>query len=462
MPILLLGMNHLSAPVDVRERVAFPPEDLPGAVDRLLRTEAVDEGLILSTCNRTEILIHARAGEAAPRLRSFLIGERRIQEEELVRHCYLHADRDAVRHVFRVAASLDSMVLGEAQILGQVKEAYLTAQQAGSLKRVLGSLMQRSFSVAKRIRTETGIARFPVSIAHAAADLARKIFGDLSDNALLIVGAGKMARLAVQHLTRDGVRSVVVVNRSYQRASELAQEFGGRAAPMDRLFEEMEQADVVVASTAAPHPVVRYEDAQRLGHVRRGRPLFFIDIAVPRDVEPRVNEIDNVYVYDIDDLQAVVRRNREERRAEAQLAESIVDTEAEAYVAWLRTLDMAPMIVDLRRRMHEMGAQELRRFQGRLSGLAPEQRQTIEELTVALVNKFLHRPIRALKQAATRNGSAGSLDLLLEALGLEDRAGAATAGTPPAPGAEAGPDGGAEAPRPQGDDPQAPPDGTAE
>ncbi|HXH27687.1 MAG TPA: glutamyl-tRNA reductase, partial [Candidatus Polarisedimenticolia bacterium] len=416
MPILLLGLNHVSAPLEVRERVAFPPEDLPGAVDRLVRTDAVEEALILSTCNRTEILVHARAGEAAPRLRSFLIGERRIAEEELERHCYLHADREAVRHVFRVASSLDSMVLGEAQILGQVKEAYLAAQQAGGLKRVLDSLMQRTFSVAKKVRSETGIARFPVSIAHAAADMARQIFGDLSDNALLIVGAGKMARLAVQHLTRDGVGSVVVVNRSFQRASELAREFQGRAAPLDRLFEEMERADVVVASTAAPHQIVRYEDAQRLGHLRRGRPLFFIDIAVPRDIDPRVNEIDNVYLYDIDDLQTVVRRNREERRAEAVQAESIIETETEAYVAWLRTLDMAPMIVDLRRRMHEMGARELQRFHGRLAGLAPEQRRTVEELTTALVNKFLHRPIQALKHAATCNGARGSLDLLLEAL----------------------------------------------
>jgi len=417
MPILLYGMNHLSAPLKVRERVAFPPEALGGAVERLLGCEPIREGLILSTCNRTEILVHVEHLDAGEALRQFLQNERDIQDEDLERHCYLHADGEAVRHIFRVASSLDSMVLGEAQILGQVKEAYARAQQAGGLRTVLDTLMQRSFSVAKRVRTETGVARYPVSIAHAAVGLARDIFGDLKNSAILIVGAGKMARLAARHLIGSGVKSVVVVNRSYQRAVDMARELGGRAAPFDRLFEEMQRADVVLTSTASPEPVVSRDDGERLGRQRRGRPLFFIDIAVPRDVDPRVNEVDNVYLYDIDDLQGVVRRNLEERRHEAVQAESIVEHETDAYLAWLRTLQAAPMIVDLRNHIHGIGASELQRFRGRLGDLAPGQEQVLQEFTTALLNKVLHHPIRALKQAA-RNGGGPSIEFLKEIFGL--------------------------------------------
>ncbi|MFQ5877788.1 MAG: glutamyl-tRNA reductase [Acidobacteriota bacterium] len=438
MAILVYGMNHASAPIEVRERAAFAPGALSGAVARLSRTEHVSEGLILSTCNRTEVLVSAGGRQAATALRRFLAGERRMTEDELDRHCYLHADREAVRHVFRVASSLDSMVIGEAQILGQVKEAYAAARQAGALGTVLDNLMKRAFSVAKRVRTDTAIARYPVSIAHAAAGLARDIFGDLRDNAILILGAGKMARLAAQPLMAHGVRSVAVVNRSFQGAADLARELGGRAAPFDRLFEEMERADIVIASTAAPHYVVRHEDALRLSRARRGRPLFFIDIALPRDIDPRVNEIGNVYIYDIDDLQGVVRRNLDERRHEAALAEAIVDRETASYLSWLRTLEITPLIVDLRRHLHQMGRYELHRFRNRLGSLTPEQREVLEDLTAALINKVLHHPIRALKHCAASGEDAGRVEFLRRAFGLD------------------GPGPRAERPRPGGPAPEAP------
>ena len=417
MPIYVYGMNHASAPLDVRERVAFPEEGLDEAVGRLVRSGPVREGLILSTCNRTEILVHAGDANTGEALRRFLAGERSVPEEELERHCYLHADRDAVRHVFRVSSSLDSMILGEAQILGQVKEAYAAAVRARALGAVLDALMRRSFAVAKKVRSETGVARHPVSIAHAAAGLARDIFGDLREKAILVVGAGKMARLAAQHLIGGGVRSVVVVNRSFQRGAELAQALGGTAVSFDRLFEQMETADVVIASTAAPHQVVRYDEALRVSRARRGRPLFFIDIAVPRDVDPRVNEIDNVYLYDIDDLQGVVRANVEGRRHEAVLAEAIVERETGAFLAWLGSLEVAPMIVDLRRHLHAIGAGELARFRARIGPLSAQQQRAMEEMTEALVNKLLHGPILALKRAAA-NGGGERLSFLRELFGL--------------------------------------------
>src|SRR3989454_1092408 len=337
MPIVY-GMNHASAPLPVREKVAFPAQDLKDAMTRLKGTDGVEEAVILSTCNRTEIIVEMRPGRAPAVLGTFLLRERPVNGEELERHCYLHIDREAVRHVFRTAASLDSMVVGEAQILRQVKDAYALAAQIGSLGPVLDALLRRAFSVAKRVRTETGIARHPVSIAYAAVGLARDIFGDLVERTVMIVGAGKMARLAAEHLIGNGVRSILVANRSFQRADELARDLGGRAVPFDRLFEEMETADIVIASTASPQPVILKENAQSLNRARRGRPIFFIDIAVPRGGAPKVKEGATLLLAALDDLQGVVRAGKDERQKEMLVAETIVDRETEAYLAWMKSL----------------------------------------------------------------------------------------------------------------------------
>lgn len=421
MPIVY-GMNHASAPLPVREKVAFPEDGIRDAVARLRQAAGVEEALLLSTCNRTELIVSMRAADAAATLAGFLLRERPVTAEELERHCYLHTGAEAVRHVFRTTSSLDSMVVGEAQILGQVKEAYAAAGQAGSLGPVLDALFRRAFAAAKKVRTETGIARNPVSIAYAAVSLARDIFGNLNDNAVLIVGAGKMARLAAQHLIGNGVRSVVVANRSYQRADELAKELGGRAARFDRLFEEMERADIVIASTAAPHTVIQRDDAQRLSRARRGRPLFFIDIAVPRDVDPAVNEIDNVYLYDLDDLQGVVKANMDGRRHEVLSAEAIVEREAGAFLAWMKSLEVTPTIVELRQHLHEVALHELERFHSRLGDLTPGQAEAVRQLAASLVNKLLHQPTVALKRSAAFIGGDLRVNLIREIFGMDAEA----------------------------------------
>jgi glutamyl-tRNA reductase len=418
MPVVY-GMNHASAPLPVREKVAFPEPELKDAMARLRRSEGVEEAFILSTCNRTEIIVHMRPEQAPAALAGFLTRERPVSGEELERHCYLYTEREAVRHVFRTAASLDSMVVGEAQILGQVKEAYALAGEVGALGPVLDALLRRAFTVAKRVRTETGIARHPVSIAYAAVGLARDIFGDLAQRTVMIVGAGKMARLAAQHLAGSGAQSILVANRSYQRADELARELGGSAVPFDRLFEEMERADIVIASTAAPHLVILREHALKLSRARRGRPIFFIDIAVPRDVDPKVNEIDNVYLYDIDDLQRVVQVGLSERQKELTVAEAIVERETETFLSWMKSLEVTPTIVELRRHLHGIASHEVERFRSKLAGLTPGQEEAVRQMAASLVNKLLHPPTLVLKRLASQDGAGVRIRLVRELFGID-------------------------------------------
>jgi len=419
MPILLYGANHRSAPLALRERLVVPESDLGETVRRLIAAADLTEALILSTCNRTEILAHAPAAGGVEKIREFVHRTSGVALEDLDRHCYLHADRAAVRHLFRVAASLDSMMVGEPQILGQVKEAYAVAQAAGGLSGLLGPLMQRAFSVAKRVRSETGIARSPVSIAHAAAARAREIFGDLGRSHVLIVGAGKMARLAAQHVVSGGVGSVTVVNRAWQRGQALAEELGGEALSWERLGTSLERADVVIVSTAAPHHVITRDDALRLARQRRGRPIFFIDIAVPRNVDPRANELDNVYVHDLDDLRGVADAGLRERQQEAAEAEAIVDREAERFSDGLEAPDIAPLVVALRERLQAVGAAEFERHRSRLGALTPEQERALEDLRAALMNKMLHPPMQALKRAAAEPGGERLIELLRAAFGID-------------------------------------------
>jgi glutamyl-tRNA reductase len=419
MTILVYGMNHQSAPLAVRERVAFLGDQIAAAIGRLIAGGDVEEGLILSTCNRTEIVVSATSERAGDSLEAFLSAEKGVTSADLRPHCYTHVEADAVRHVLRTAASLDSMVIGEPQILGQVKQAYGTAVEAGGVGTILEGLLQRAFKVAKRVRSDTGIARTPVSVAHVAADLARDIFGDLRDNGVLILGAGKMSRIAAQHLIAGGVRSVVVASRSFAHATTLAEGLGGRAVPFDRMLEEVERADIVITSTAAPQPILGRDQVQRISRSRRGRPLFLIDIAVPRDVDPEVNTIDNVYLYDIDDLQGLARANLEGRRRETDAAEAIVESEVEAFLAWRRTLEVGPTIVELRRRIEALGQAELQRHQGRLAGLGPEPRRLVEEIVAGLTNKFLHPPTVALKHAARTRSGGLRVRLLREIFGLD-------------------------------------------
>jgi len=423
MAIVLFGLNHRSAPLEVRERVAFPAEGIGEALRRLTGRPSVREGMILSTCNRTELLADAdgRSGtEAAEAMKLFLASERNFPAHELERYCYRMAGRDAVHHLFRVAASLDSMVQGEAQILGQVKDAYLAAQNAGSIGAVLDPLLRRALGVAKKVRTETGIARHPLSVASAAVSLARTIFEDLAGRKVLLIGAGKMGELAARALVERGADPVLVTNRSYPRALELAHRFGGEAEPFERLHQTLERVDIVISSTAAADPVLTHDDVARLIRARRNRPIFFIDIALPRDIDPRVNTLDNVYLYDLDDLADVVSEGRTERAAEASRAEDLVRKEVEVFEAWVRHRDLSPLIVAARDRLERLRALEMERYRSRLSGLSEEQRRAVEELTGGLLNKILHHPLQALKAATRRGDGEERVRLFREIFGLSE------------------------------------------
>jgi glutamyl-tRNA reductase len=398
--LYLLGVNHRSAPLEVRERLHFPREELGQALPDLVARPSLREVIILSTCNRTEVIASASEMEAAAgAVREFIGARRPGQVEVLDRHAYTLTELDAARHVFRVAASLDSMIVGEPQILGQVKEAYATAVEAGTVGPALSSLMQRAFSCAKRVRTDTQIAKNPVSIAYAAAELAGKIFGSLEGRTIMILGAGEMSELAARHLMKQGVKGVFVANRTYHKALELAREFGGEAINFDRFLEYISRVDIVISSTAAPHYVLRGEDGPAIMKARRHRPLFVVDIAVPRDVDPQLNDLDNLYLYNIDDLQTVVDAGLAERMREAAMAEQMVDEEITDYAAWLRSLEVKPTIVDLRRRFQEIAQAELKRHRGRFGEIDPKMEQAVGEIVSSVVNKLLHHPTIELKRA---------------------------------------------------------------
>lgn len=421
MEIVLLGLSHKSAPLEVRERLHFPPDTLEDRLRRLVEHDELREGLILSTCNRTEILAVAEdRARGIDALAGFLISEREFSAEQIDRYCYHHAGREAVRHLFRVASSLDSMVLGEPQILGQVKDAFALSRAARATGPILDQLLRKALSVAKRVRTDTGISRNPVSISYSAAQLARQIFGDLSRHEILLVGSGKMSDLAARHLIGTGVGAVYVANRTYEKAVEMARRHSGTPIRFDRFFDYLKQVDVVLTSTAAPHWILKKDDVQGLMRHRRNRPIFFIDIAVPRDIDPAINQIDNVYLYDIDDLQSVVDANLEARRQEAQLAEEIIDRELGSFVTWMLSRDLSPTIVAFRDRLHSIRKRELQRFRKRLGPLSSKQEDAIGELTAAIVNKILHHPIRWLKRSAGEPGALRSASLVKDLFDIPD------------------------------------------
>ena len=393
----------------MREKLAFTRDELGEVSSRLRSVPGIEEGVILSTCNRTEVLAAPRAGvpheQVIDGIRDFLCDARDIEAAELERHLYAHKGLEAVRHLFRVASSLDSMMIGEPQILGQVKDAWSLATQAESVGPRLDSLLQRAFAVAKRVRAGTQIARNPVSISYAAAELAGRIFGSLAGRSVMILGAGKMADLAARHLITGGVRSVTVVSRTLHHAQELARRHNGTAVTFDSFEQYLPKVDIVVASTAAPHHVLDLAQAQRLMRQRRGRPIFFIDIAVPRNIDPACNKLDNLYLYDIDDLQQVVDHGLEDRRREAVLAEAMIEEELAAFKSRERAREASPTIVALREKMQGMAQDEMRRFRGKLGPLSEKQEAAIEEMVSALVNKLLHGPTRELKRAAGPEGT---------------------------------------------------------
>ena len=424
MSLRLLGINHKTAPIELRERVAIAREDLAGAVRLLTGVPGVREAMILSTCNRVEILAAVDGAEMnrpGADLAGFLHRHFGIDPGELRPHLYEYRDREAIRHLFRVAASLDSMVVGEPQILGQVKDAYTAAREAGTLSAQLEPLLQSAFAAAKKVRTETEIGSSSVSIASVAVELAQKIFGSLNGRTVFLVGAGKMSELAGRHLMQHGAGRILVANRTHERAVQMAQRFAGASsravAPSVVAWEEMRsaasQADIVITSTGAPMPIFRREDGQAFLHRRKNRPMFFIDIAVPRDVDPEMNRLEGIFLYDIDDLQSVAASHMEERTREAEDAEALIAAEVERFELKLRAVDVAPSIVGLQQRAEEMRQAELKRVQGRLGGLTAQQMAAVEALSRSIVNKFLHPPMQALK-AAARDGDAARVEAIRE------------------------------------------------
>jgi len=397
--ILIVGVNHRSAPVEVREQLAFNDGLLDGAL-RTLRTLApIEEGVILSTCNRVEVVAATADGDGAiEALTDFLAAGEHISRERLVEHLSVYRGREAVRHLFRVAASLDSMVVGEPQILGQLKEFYGRAASAGSAGTVLHRCFHKSFSVAKRVRTETGVASKAVSVSAAAVELACKIFDRLEDKTAMLIGAGTMSELAARHLLAHGIRSFIVTNRTFDRAVELAREFRGTPVPFEDFRRYLQMADVIIGSTAADEYVLTAPLAHEVLRERKYRPMFLIDMSVPRNFDPAINDIDNVYLYDVDDLGGVTEENRDDRQREAEKAESIVEQEVDAFWKWLAGLEAVPTIVALRDKIESIRRAELEKTLATLRELSPQEREALDAMTSALVNKILHAPITHLKQ----------------------------------------------------------------
>jgi glutamyl-tRNA reductase len=419
MRFQLIGVNHNSAPVEMRERLAIPESRLPDACRDLTAHPGIEEGMVISTCNRVELVTHTTNGAAD--LRGFLREHFQVKADELDPHLYEYREKDAVRHVFRVASSLDSMVVGEAQILGQVKEAYAIARAVGAVRSQLEQLFTRAFTVAKRVRTETAVGSSSVSIASVAVDLAKKIFGTLNGKTVFIVGAGKMSELAARHLLAHGCAAIFVSNRTYDRAVGLAHRFNGQAIKFDDLYDTCDRADIVITSTGSPHAIFRREHGEQFLARRKNRPMFFIDIAVPRDVAPEMGKLDGIFAYDIDDLQQAVSSHVADRRKEAERAEAIITREVDNFEARLHSRDVVPTIVSLQDHLETIRQAEIDRVRGRLGPLSPEQEMAVEALTRGIISKVMHTPITTLKTAAREAEATTVIDVVRRLFNLREK-----------------------------------------
>lgn len=411
LQIVNIGMSHETAPIEVRECLARDPGNVSTAIEFIREQPHMREGLFLSTCNRVEALYTTDDPEGTARAVVALMARMgNISKEQLESNLYRLKDGEAVRHIFRVASSLDSMVVGEPQILGQIKEAYYEATKAKTSGVILNRMMHRAFHVAKRVRSETGVADAAVSISYAATELARKIFHDLSDKKVFLIGAGEMAELAAKHLLRQRVSDFSVANRTFNRAVEIAEAFRGTAVDFQEIEPQLLDADIVITSTGSSDYVISHDMVKKSMRARKNRPLFFIDIAVPRDVEPRVNDVGNVYVYDIDDLKGVIELNLAQRQREAAKAEKIVADEVIKFEKWLKTLNVVPTIVSLKEKAEAIRQGEIRKSIAQMGNLSPMQMEMLERLTLSIVEKIIHDPILTLKGKAHRK----SLDVYLD------------------------------------------------
>lgn len=404
MNLIIVGLNHKTSPIEIREKLSFPSQSIGEPLKKLLNS-GLNEGVILSTCNRVEVLaITSDMEKGVWQVKRFLSEFHGIPLEKLDEHLYVHRGEEAVKHLFRVGAGLDSMVMGEPQILGQVKDSYGYAVQHNTAGVIVNKLYHKAFQVAKRIRTETKIGESAVSISFAAIELARKIFGELSGKTVMLLGAGEMAELAAKHLQTNGIREILVANRTYEKAVEMVKGFCGTAIMFREFPHYLKSVDIVIASTGSQNFIIRPDQIHEVMRERRNKPMFFIDISVPRNIDPLVNNIDNCYVYDVDDLQGVVVANLQERVKEAQAAEKIIDEEIEKFYRWIKSLDVVPTIIALRQACDQIRKAELSKALPSLNGgnLSDKDQKVLDAMTSAIVNKILHHPVTHLKKESNK------------------------------------------------------------
>ncbi|SNZ02128.1 glutamyl-tRNA reductase [Persephonella hydrogeniphila] len=406
MEIFAVGLNYKTAPVEVREKLAISEDNYPDILDRINRIPTVFESCILSTCNRVEIYgISDNPEESYSDILKILSSYSGLKVEELKKHVFLYTDKDAIRHIFNVSSSLDSMVIGEPQIVCQFKDSFTKARELKTVKHVMTRLFDKAMNVSKKIRTSTGISKRAVSISYAAIELAKKIFGDLTDKNVLLLGAGEMAELAARHLASSGVKHIFVSNRTFEKAVQLADEFGGSAIRFNKFFEFLPEADIIIVSTGAKEPILRKEHFKNIDKERHGKPVFIIDISVPRNVSDDVNELENVFLYNIDDLKMVVDRNLEERKIAAESAKILIDEEVAKFDRWLKQLQVNPVIAKVRNYADEIREAQLERLFRDMPYLNEKERENIDLAVRAIINKILHRPTMYIKDRATKENS---------------------------------------------------------
>ena len=418
--IVLLGINHKTAPVELRECIAFSPDESIIALQTLQHKPCIDEVLLFSTCNRVEVLLVTQnQSEAINETKRFIADFNKIPIEQFKDTLYIHVNDEAVRHVFRVASSLDSMVVGEPQILGQIKDAYHSATNLKTSGVILNRLLHRTFFVAKRIRTETGIGDHAVSISYAAVELAKKIFGALEQKKVLLIGAGEMAELAVEHLIRNKVGDIFVANRTFETGVELAKNFIGKALRFEEIGEFLKTVDIIISSTGSPDFIINRDQVKSIIRTRRNRPIFFIDIAVPRDIDPEINWLTNSYVYDIDDLKGVIDENIEDRQREAVKGERIIDEAVIRFREWYQGLDVVPTIIALRTKLEAIADIEVKKTL-RSNQLPQQNADAVQKMTHAIINKVLHDPTLFLKKDGMRDDKTLYIDVVRKLFKLDE------------------------------------------
>lgn len=422
MHIVVVGLNYRTAPVEVRERFSFAEKDMPQALQELLRTKSVLEGVIIATCNRTEIYVVVdRLHMCGYFIRSFMEKWFGISREEFTKHLYMYEDEQAIRHLFRVACGLDSMVLGETQILGQVRSAFLLSQSEKATGTWFNMLFKQAVTLSKRAHSETAIGESAVSVSYAAVELGKRVFGSFSGKRVLILGAGKMSELTAKHLSGAGAEEVIVANRTFARAQELASKFSGTPCSMQEAMQRLEEVDILISSTGAEGYVITSAQVAQSMKQRPDRPLFMIDIAVPRDIDPAISELQNVFLYDIDDLEGIVESNMEMRRGEALKIENMIEEEISSFANWLQTLGVKPVIRALQEKSSSIHESTLESLFNKLPELDERQRKVIRRLTKSIINQIMHDPINRIKELAGEENGAEALNMFTQIFSLEEQ-----------------------------------------